>query len=73
MSNEDPQDDDEDIVTQTPTVGPVAPSPTHERNISTLTPGTRRNPCLVEKENATIQSLMIKPHLLLILIPLVDY
>ena len=63
-SNEDPQDDDEDIVIQTPTVGPIAPSRTHERNISTPTPGTRQSPCLIAKENVTIQSLVSKPHLL---------
>ena len=63
-SSEDPQDDNEDIATPTTTMGPIALSPTHEHNISTPTPGTRRSPRLVEKENTTIQSLVIKPHLL---------
>ena len=63
-SNEDPQDDEEDIAIQTPTVGPIAPSPAHERTMSTPTPGTRRSPRLIAKENVTIQNLVIKPHLL---------
>ena len=38
-SSDDPQDDVEDVVPP-PTIGPIAPPPTHEHNISTPVIGT---------------------------------
>ena len=62
-SSDDPQDDVEGVVPP-PTVGPIAPSPTHERNISTPAIGTRRSSRLAgnEAENIFIKSIVIKPH-----------
>ena len=63
-SSKDLQDDDEDVVLQPQPMCPIAPPPTHEHNISVPTPGTCRSPGLMAKENLTIQSIVIKPHLL---------
>ena len=62
-SSDDPQDDVEAVVLPS-IVGPIAPSPTHERNISTPTTGTRRSSRLAgnEAENIFIKSIVIKPH-----------
>ena len=61
--SDDPRDD---VATEVlpSTVGPVAPSPTHERNVSTPMTGTRRSSRLAgdATEHIYLKSLVIKPH-----------
>ena len=62
-SSNDPQDDIEAVVLSS-TVGPIAPSPTHERNVSTPVTGTRRSSHLAGNatEHISLKSIVIKPH-----------
>ena len=61
--SDDPQDDVATVVLPS-TVGPVAPSPTHERNISTPTTGTRCSSRLAgdATEHISLKSIVMKPH-----------
>ena len=62
-SSDDPQDDVEAAAPPS-TVGPIAPSPTHERNISTPATGTRHSSHLAGNatEHISLKSIVTKPH-----------